>query len=172
MRGGSAQRCEPVTGALAAGAPVSTLSGRYALTLVATGGTQQGGIARGSLTLAARADSSAGPGPGGARTRFAGAMDMDLEAVGARRLGDISSPDPRAPGIAVYEQMSASGVPTVTARVGSVITAPPPPGLVQIEGAYTVLFVRRIGPDGFAGGWASGLEREEARGHFCAVRLR
>jgi hypothetical protein len=75
----------------------------------------------------------------------------------------------------VYEQRAASGVPTVTMRVGSHTTAAPTPGLQQIEGAYTVLFVRRIGRDGFSGGWQSGDGTMGgsggAQGHFCAVRI-
>jgi hypothetical protein len=149
------------------------MTGRFILTLVATAGPRAGQTTAGYLTLRAVPEGTPGPAPG-ARTAFIGTTEIGLETVGALRLGDTGSSDPRAPGVAVYEQRAATGVPTVTARIGSVITAPPTPGLVQIEGSYMVLFVRNVGSPGFTGGWASaegGTMGNEARGHFCAVRV-
>ena len=159
-------------GTLAVGTRVAPMAGRYVLTMVATGGAQNGRSVAGYLTL--REAPAGTPGPAaGARTALIGTTDILLESVGALRLGDTGAEDARAPGVAVYEQRAASGVPTVTARLGSQTTAAPTPGLQQIEGSFTVLFVRRIESGGFAGGWRSGGPEPGigAEGYFCAVRI-
>ena len=38
------------------------------------------------------------------------------------------------------------------------------------DGAYTVLEVREIAADGFAGTWRSGLRLSHLEGYFCARR--
>lgn len=168
MSRGAAAPCEPVAGVLAAGTSLAPMSGRFVLTLVGTGAP--GRTIGGYIVLREAPARTPGPAPG-ARTALIGTTDIHLESVGALRLGDTGSSDPRAPGVAVYEQRPASGAPTVTARIGSHTTAAPTPGLQQIEGSYTVLFVRRITSSGFAGGWQSGDGRNEVRGHFCAERV-
>jgi len=168
MSRGTTSSCEPVTGALAAGTNLTPMSGRFVLTLVGTG--VPGRVIGGYVTLREAPTGTPGPAPG-ARTALIGTTDIHLESVGALRLGDTGSGDPRAPGVAVYEQRAASGAPTVTARIGSQTTAAPTPGMQQIEGSYTVLFVRRITSNGFAGGWQSGDGRNDVRGHFCAERV-
>jgi hypothetical protein len=148
------------------------MAGRFVLTMAATGGARNGRTVAGYLTL--REAPAGTPAPtAGARTALIGTTDIILESVGALRLGDTGAEDPRAPGVAVYEQRAANGVPTVTGRIGSQTTAAPTPGLLQIEGAATVLFVRRIAGGGFAGGWQStGPDPgASAQGHFCAVRI-
>ncbi len=170
--GAGGNACSPaMSGTLAAGTQLRPMAGRFALTLVATGGAQNGRSVAGYLTL--REAPTGTPGPAAnARTALVGTTDVILESVGALRLGDTGAEDPRAPGVAVYEQRAANGVPTVTARVGSHITAAPTPGMQQIEGQTTVLFVRRIGGDGFAGGWRSGDGSPRGpEGYFCAVRV-
>jgi len=172
LRGGGGQAaCNPEPRALPAEATVGPMAGRFVITMVATGGAQRGQSVAGYLTLRI-APAGTPPPSASARTALVGVTDVRLETVGALRLGDTGAEDPRAPGIAVYEQLAANGTPTVTARVGSATTAAPTPGLVAIEGPYTALFVRRIAADGFAGGWSSGdgTPESETRGHFCAVR--
>jgi hypothetical protein len=167
-RGGAASsECGPVQASLEQGVSLEPLAGEFRLTLVA----QDGRSIVGELTLMP-APAGTPPPAIGARTAFIGSLEIRLEAVGARRLGDIQSRDPAAPGIAVYEQRSAAGAVTVTARLGSRTTAAPTPGMQQIEGEYMALFVRSISAGGFAGGWNSGdgSIEGEARGHFCAVR--
>jgi hypothetical protein len=164
--------CAPVTsGALAAGTQLGPMAGRFVLTMTATAGPQAGRTVAGYLTL--REAPAGTPGPAaGTRTALVGTTDIILEGVGALRLGDTGAEDPRAPGIAVYEQRAASGVPTVTARIGSRITAAPTPGMQQIEGQTSVLFVRRVGSSGFAGGWSSGDGGPRGpEGYFCAARI-
>ncbi len=170
LRGASGPApCVPVSGPLPPGASLAPLAGRFIITLVSSGGGEVGGH------LMLRPAPAGAPAPAAhARTAFIGTTDVRLESVGAQRLGDIGSEDPAAPGVAVYEQRSPSGAPTVTARVGSLITAAPPAGMMVIEGPYTVLFIRQVGRGGFAGGWTSSdgtPGAAEARGHFCATRL-
>lgn len=164
--------CEPVTGALAAGTDVSAVAGRFVVTMIATAGERRGESVSGYMTLRVAPAGTPGPAPG-ARTALIGTTDIALARVGAMRLGDTWSEDPRAPGVAVYEQRPASGAPTVTMRLGSATTAAPTPGMTQIEGQYTVFFVRRIATGGFSGGWQSGSgdPATEARGHFCATKV-
>lgn len=172
MRGGSGPACEPVAEALAAGSDVSAMSGRYVVTMIATAGERRGESVSGYMTLRA-----APPGTpnlsASVRTALIGTTDIALARVGAVRLGDTWSEDPRAPGAAVYEQRAANGSPTVIMRLGSATTEVPSPGMQQIEGMYTVLYVRRILSGGFAGGWASGSgdAATDARGHFCATKV-
>jgi len=148
------------------------MAGRFVLTMTATGGAQNGRTVAGYLTLR---DAPAGtPGPtADARTALIGTTDVLLEGVGALRLGDTGAEDPAAPGVAVHERRAANGVPTVTARIGSHTTGAPTPGMLQVEGSATALFVRRIEENGFAGGWQSstGQPGAGAQGYFCAVRV-
>jgi len=146
------------------------MAGRFVLTMTATGGPRNGRTVAGYLTL--REAPTGTPGPSAAaRTALVGTTDVLLEGVGALRLGDTGAEDPRAPGVAVYEQRAANGVPTVSARIGSQTTAAPTPGMLQIEGSATALFVRRIDGGGFAGSWQSGTGQPGAgaQGYFCAV---
>jgi hypothetical protein len=164
--------CEAASGVLSAGSDVNVMPGRYVVTMIATAGERRGESVSGYMTLRAAPAGTPGPAPN-ARTAVIGTTDIALARVGAMRLGDTWSEDPRAPGVAVYEQRPASGAPTVTMRLGSATTAAPTPGMTQIEGQYTVFFVRRIERGGFAGGWQSGSgdPATEARGHFCATRV-
>jgi hypothetical protein len=171
--GSGGSSCAPaMTGTLAAGVRLQPMAGRFVLTMTATGGAQSGRSVAGYLTL--REAPAGTPAPAAnARTALIGTTDVILESVGALRLGDTGAEDARAPGVAVYEQRAANGAPTVTARVGSHTTAAPTPGLQQIEGSFTVLFVRRIEGSGFAGGWQSGGPEPgaTAQGYFCAARI-
>lgn len=171
--GRSASSCQPLTsGALPAGTQLRPMAGRFVLTMTATGGARSGQSVAGYLTLREAPAGTAGP-TAGARTALVGTTDIIIESVGALRLGDTGSEDPAAPGVAVYEQRAAGGVPTVTARIGSQTTAAPTPGMLQIEGSATALFVRRIDGGGFAGSWQSstGQPGAGAQGYFCAVRV-
>lgn len=149
------------------------MAGRFVLTMIATGGRQAGQSVSGYINL--RLAPASAPAPGsGSRTAIIGTTDVAVQVVGAQRLGDLWSQDSLAPGVAVYEQRPATGQPTVIARMGSETTRVPQPGsAVAIEGAYTVLYVRRISAGGFAGGWASsnGMPQSEVSGHFCATRV-
>lgn len=137
------------------------LAGEYRLLLVASSGPMSGASAGGRLTLVER-DSVGVP--------FHGWSDIDLEAIGAHRLGDVSSRSPQAPGVLVLTTSDSSGpdaVNSVTFRFGSHANQA---GLLLFDGAYTALYVRWIDRDAFGGDWASGVQGPEASGSFCAVR--
>ena len=86
-----------------------------------------------------------------------GTAAIALDSVGAVPMGDLGATDPAAPGVAVYEQPAPAAAgsrlgPTVVIRLGAGSNARGPQ---PFDAAYTTLFVKQIGPDGFAGGWSS-----------------
>ncbi|MGH7546308.1 MAG: hypothetical protein ACREKI_09015 [Gemmatimonadota bacterium] len=165
-----APECGPAGPARMVGADAAGLAGEYSLTLVAEQGPFAGRAVRGNLWLRPNPPEWTGiPSPaGGMRTDASaplyGATDVDVEAVGALRLGDPTSPAPEAPGVLVVE----SGEQVIL-RVGSEANRR---DVQRFDGGYLALFVKRITPDGFAGGWASGLLGAQAEGYFCARRVR
>lgn len=168
--GSGAASCQPVSdGRLAADASTATMRGDFTLTLVATAGPDSGRSVAGSLSLAPQ--DSALRSVERATQPLRGTATIALEEVGAVRVGDISATAPDAPGVAVYEQRSANGAPTVLLRLGNESNARGPQ---PIDPAHTTFYVRRITADGFAGGWSSGagstFPSRFAEGFFCAVR--
>lgn len=147
----SPQDCAPVTGALPEGTDPAALVGEYDLQLVATRGTTQGTSVRGALRLLASPDG------------LIGSASIALDSVGAHRVGDIGSEDPAAPGVLAFPRADM-----VMLRLGSEANRK---DVQPFESAYTVLHVRSISQDGFAGTWESGVERIDAAGHFCARRF-
>jgi hypothetical protein len=144
--------CVAEAGTLPAATDPASLAGDYELRLVATRGPAAGTAVTGVIDLAVS--------PAGVR----GAAAIALDSVGAHRRGDIGSRDSAAPGVLAF--------PTdrmILLRLGA--DANRRVGEQPIEAAYTVLHVRRIGRDGFSGTWASGAERVDAEGHFCARRV-
>ena len=166
-----AQACRPVEGRLPAGATTAGMAGTYELTMVATGGARAGRSVTGRLELVAQ-DSALVAVEGAAQT-LRGTSDVVPDSVGAVTGGELVSADPAAPGVAVYEQRSASGAVTVFARLGAGSNAHGPQ---PFDAAFTTLFVRRISAGGFAGGWRSSagstFPLRQAEGYFCAVRAR
>ncbi len=161
--------CQPLPDAPPAATSTAGLAGEYRLTLVATRGPRAGRMAEGrlrlepqdtALQLLFRIDGSV---DSTARMALVGATDLDLDAVGAVRLGALDSRDPRSPGVAVLETPSA-----IVLRLGADANRR---DVVRFDGAYTALYVRTTGAAGFAGGWASGVTGPDAEGHFCAVRV-
>jgi hypothetical protein len=145
------------------------MNGAFVLTMIATRGERSADSAIGDLALHPQ-DSVLVE---FARTRqpLVGTAAIALESVGAVRMGDLGSTDPRAPGVGVYEQRAESGAPTVIVRLGSISNARGPQ---VFDAGHTTLYVRRIARDGFAGGWASSagsvFPPQESRGYFCAMR--
>jgi len=153
--------CRPASSDPASLNRVRELAGEYQLLLVASSGARPGASTGGSLVLAER-DSVGVP--------FYGWTDIDLEAVGAHRLGDLSSTSPQAPGVLVLTTPGGSDpamVRSVTLRFGSHANQA---DLLLFDGAYTALYGRWIERDAFGGEWASGVQGPEASGSFCAVR--
>ena len=165
----STPECAPVGPARMVGADAASLAGEYDLTLVAEKGPVAGRTVRGNLWLRPNAPEWTGiPSPaGGMRTDahapLYGATEVDVEAVGALRLGDPASPAPEAPGVLVVE----SGEQIIL-RLGSEANRR---DVQRFDGGYLALFVKRVQEDGFYGGWASGLLGAQAEGYFCARRV-
>lgn len=101
-----------------------------------------------------------------ASTPLYGFTDVDLESVGAHRVGDPGSRDPSAPGVLVLER-EEYGRRIITVRLGSDANRK---DLVRYDGTYTALSVRNIDEEGFAGSWRSGggLGFSVTTGYFCA----
>ncbi|MYA32642.1 MAG: hypothetical protein F4164_11830 [Gemmatimonadales bacterium] len=95
-----------------------------------------------------------------------GTADIDVEAVGAVRVGDLSSADPAAPGVLVIEG-GGGRQPSILLRFGSDANRR---DRVRFDGSFLVLEVRELGHNGFSGIWTSGVPGMETRGHFCAER--
>jgi hypothetical protein len=140
---------------------VGYLEGEHYLVLSASLGPLAGDSVFGTLTLVRR-DSIGVP--------FYGWTDVQLDDVGAHRLGNPSSTDIVAPGVLVLTTPD----PSDPARPGSVILRLGPQAnrsdIIRFDGAYTALYVRWIEADAFGGDWASGMSGPEVEGEFCAVR--
>jgi hypothetical protein len=142
--------CRPAEGVLAAGTDPSALVGSYQLLLIVGRGATSGESVSGALGLTIV--------EGGIQ----GTAVIALERVGAHRHGDLGSTDPRAPGVLALPQGDR-----ILLRFGSEANRK---DIQAFEAPYMVLHVRRLTETGFAGTWASGAERTDAEGHFCAVR--
>jgi len=160
--------CQPLPDAPPAATSTIGLAGDYRLTLVATRGPRAGRMAEGRLSLVPQDTALQllfqldGSVDSTARMPLIGSTNLDLDAVGAVRLGALDSRDPRSPGVAVLETPGA-----IVLRLGADANRR---GVVRFDGGYTALYVRATGAAGFAGGWASGVTGPDAEGHFCAVR--
>jgi hypothetical protein len=152
------EACDPVPYALSAGVRVSDLSGPFELALVATSGDSSGRQSRGRLVLEPTARDDAA---------LVGRTDIDVDRVGAYRVGAFDVSGDSAPGVLVF--LRSDDPPSIMLRLGSGANARAVPQ--PIEGEFTVLLVHRLGAQGFAGSWRSGANVERAAGHFCASRL-
>ena len=148
--GVSAADCAAPTGTLAADATAAGLVGPFDLTIVATDGAQAGKRASGSLSLIV------------ADTLHYGSTDVNLDAVGALKLGDPAAAAPAAPGVKV---LASPG--EILLRLGSDANQA---GVLRFDGGYTVLRVRELGDGAFRGVWVSGVSMDQASGYFCATR--
>jgi hypothetical protein len=159
-----------VTLPLPASASTAEMRGEFSLTMVATAGADSGRTAVGRVTLVSQ--DSGLIAAERAQQPLRGTAEIALEDVGAVRMGALGATDPRAPGVAVYEQRApVTGVPTVVVRLGSASNARGP---AVFDAGHTTFYVRRIAREGFFGGWASSAgstyPRRRAEGYFCAVR--
>lgn len=148
----------PPYGDLEPGATLRGAGGAYDLTLVATQGARTGGRTGGTLELVPNDDE---------QNPLIGWSDVDLSEVGAYERGEVSSQDPDAPGVRVFETMRDAG-PSILFRLGS---ASNDPDVRAIEGTYSVLRVHLIEDGAFRGTWESGLDEVRASGYFCAERV-
>lgn len=149
------EACAPVEHALEAGSTLAAMAGTYRLTLV-SGDPETS--AEGALTLEPLPEALREM--GGAATPLGGSTDVDVEAVGALRMGDLSSTDPAAPGVLVIETAGTN----ILLRLGSESNRR---DQSSFDGGYTVLTVNRIANGGFDGNWRSGSRNGTNTGYFC-----
>lgn len=152
----TASACTPLIDAPRDSIPLSSISGNFRLTLVATSGARSGHSASGELHLDVSSSASRGT----------GTLAIALDSVGARAADGTS--DGRHP-VESLVWSAAVNAPRTTIRIGVLDS---PVGTRVIEGPYTALTARRATPDGFAGTWESGMPDGTgmARGHFCVQR--
>jgi hypothetical protein len=130
--------------------------------------------AEGSLELLAQVESfrqfegSAGGSIPGVTSPLFGATDVNVEAVGAVRVGSLSSQDPASPGVLVIESETGTS-PSILLRLGSDANRR---DLVRFDGGYAVLTVVEITAESFSGTWSSGARRQDSEGFFCATQSR
>ena len=172
----SPQECVPVATELPATSTAEELAGEYRLRLVATSGRMSGSAVEGRLTLQPQLDSLRYRARLGGGTDSAvghtlyGGTEIDLTAVDALLVGSTSSLDPIRPGVLVIERHERAGQAPraeIVMRLGSDANRR---DRQRFDGGYTALRVRRVGAEGFAGTWASGVTGERAAGYFCATR--
>ncbi len=154
--------CEPASGRLPAGATLAGKAGSYRLTLVQVVDGVDAGSATGALTL--RRQPPGLDSLGTASTPMYGFTDLDLRVVGAHRVGDPAGEDPKAPGVLVLES-GRGGERRILLRLGADANRR---DAALFDGAWTVLEVREIAADGFAGRWRSGVRLSRTEGYFCA----
>ena len=172
--GAPAPECVPPVGTLASDASLEGRAGEYNLTMVEEVDGSPVRTAEGSLALLTQVDSlrrfagTAGGAIPGVTSPLFGSTDLNVEAVGAVRVGDLSSEDPTAPGVLVIESETGT-TPSILLRFGSDANRR---DLVRFDGGYTVLRVVEIAVESFSGTWSSGARGPEAEGFFCATRSR
>jgi hypothetical protein len=171
----AADSCAAPTGALPHEATAAALGGEYRLRLVATAGPRSGTSADARLRLAPLPDSLqvAAPvlGIRDTTTRYplSGSVDLDPDAVGAVRTGNLGSTDPAAPGVLVIERRPGAPdvPPSLMLRLGADANRR---GVVRFDGGHFALTVRQLDANGFAGTWSSGTGVGGATGYFCAEK--
>ena len=141
---------------------LSDRAGQYRLTLVEVVNGTDARSAQGTLTL--RQQPSGLDSLGNSATPLYGFTDINLRAVGAYEVGDPASEDPQAPGVLMLES-SQTDARRILLRLGADANRRDD---MLFDGAYTVLEVREIAANGFAGNWRSGLRLSLTEGYFCA----
>ena len=170
--GAPAPTCVPSEGALATDASLEGHVGEYRLTMVEEGDGTPRRTVEGSLVLLTQVESlrrfegSAGGSIPGVTSPLFGSTDVNVEAVGAVRVGNLSSQDPASPGVLVIESETGTS-PSILLRLGSDANRR---DLVRFDGGYTVLSVVEITAESFRGTWASGARGPNSEGFFCAMQ--
>ena len=154
--------CMLTSGHLHPKVTLSDRAGQYQLTLVEVVNGTDARSAQGTLTLHQQPSGLDSLGNSG--TPLYGFTDVNLRAVGAYEVGDPNSDDPQAPGVLVLES-SQTDTRRILLRLGADANQRED---MLFDGAYTVLEVREIAADGFAGTWRSGLRLSLTEGYFCA----
>ena len=160
-RPSAAPSCEPAEGVLTASDALPSGASEYRLVLVRGDADGRPAWASGRLSLEPRA-------PEYRQVRdwtapLQGTTDVDVARVGAHDTGALDSEDPQAPGVLVLQ--SAGTDPMILLRLGASANRT---DQTAFDGAFTVLTVRMVDDDGFAGSWRSGSFGNEVQGYFCA----
>ena len=169
-----APTCVQPEGLLSADASLEGQAGEYRLTMTEEVDGTATRTAEGSLlllnqveTLRQFAGSAGGSIPGVTSPLF-GSTDVNVEDVGAVRVGSLSSEDPVSPGVLVIESETGAS-PSILLRFGSDANRRT---LVRFDGGYTVLTVVQITAESFSGTWSSGALGLGSEGFFCATQSR
>ena len=172
--GAPSPACVRPEGALAADASLEGRVGDYRLTMVEeVDGTPTRAV-EGSLVLLTQVEpfrqfeGSAGGSIPGVTSPLFGSTDVNVEAVGAVRVGSLSSQDPASPGVLVIESETGAS-PSILLRLGSDANRR---DLVRFDGGYAVLTVVEITAESFSGTWSSGARGPDSEGFFCATQSR
>ena len=172
--GTSAPTCVRPEGLLSADASLEGQAGEYHLTMIEEVDGTATRTAEGSLlllnqveTLRQFAGSAGGSIPGVTSPLF-GSTDVNVEDVGAVRVGSLSSEDPVSPGVLVIESETGAS-PSILLRFGADANRRT---LVRFDGGYTVLTVVQITAESFSGTWSSGALGLASEGFFCATQSR
>lgn len=161
--------CAPIASELPADVGTQSLEGEFRIRFVAPTASGSEREVDGRLKLLPN-EASPRPGDTAYAYPFFGTLDADLISIGATAPGDIGSLDPMQPGVLVIERLAdtTSKPGRILLRLGSLANRR---DVVRFDGKYTVLRVRELDADGFAGNWESGSPMPKARGHFCATKV-
>ncbi len=172
--GAPAPECVRPEGVLATDGSLEGRVGDYRLTMVEeVDGTPTRRV-QGSLVLLTQVESfrqfegSAGGSIPGVTSPLFGSTDVNVEAVGAVRVGSLSSQDPASPGVLVIESETGTS-PSILLRLGSDANRR---DVVRFDGGYAVLTVVEITAESFSGNWSSGARGPGSEGFFCATQGR
>ena len=166
--------CIPPEGPLAVDVSLEGRAGEYRLTMVEEVDGSPSRRAEGALTLVAQVESlrrfagSTGTSVPGVSSPLFGSTDMNLEGVGAVRVGSLASENPESPGVLVIESETGAS-PSILLRLGSDANRR---DIVRFDGGYAVLNVVEITAESFSGTWSSGARGPDSEGFFCATRSR
>jgi hypothetical protein len=169
-----AASCVPPAGPVANDASLEGRAGEYRLTMVEQVDRSPSRTTTGSLTLLAQVESlrqfagSTGGSIPGVTSPLFGSTDVNVEGVGAVRMGSLLSKDPESPGVLVIESETGAS-PSILMRLGSDANRR---DLVRFDGGYAVLTVVEITEESFSGTWSSGAGGPDSEGFFCATASR
>jgi hypothetical protein len=157
---------------LAADASLEGRVGDYLLTMVEEVDGTPTRTVEGSLVLLTQVEAlrqfegSAGGSIPGVSSPLFGSTDVNVEDVGAVRVGSLSSQDPASPGVLVIESETGTN-PSILLRLGSDANRR---DLVRFDGGYAALTVVEIRAESFSGTWSSGARGPDSEGFFCATQ--
>lgn len=163
--------CHPVEGRLPENVHWDSLPGSWRLTLVAETGQMASRSVQGTMSLreqlpALKQVNILGAHP--VTVPIIGTADIDLEGVGAVRLGDVLSTDPGHPGLAIWVSEGGGDGVSAILRIGEEAIRG---DIVRFDGGYTALYLQHVSASSIRGGWASGVTTKAVTGYFCAERI-